>query len=598
MLDRKLAVALLLWCLAIVAGCGETVESDEMVEPDTTGYASTASYPRTYSGQTSIEERIIDADVVARVRMVSVEAGAVDSELPPVFGDRKRAAMKFRFRVLEYLNGSGGSEIVGFVSDAPYEFITAADAMPRARELLDGRDTRWDDREAIVFLAGEAGEYRLGYATLEGTSGEDGFTVASRWDRRWLPEATATSPQGASRSSGDKRFLLDDPASSGASRTQRASGASATAPTITLSALKAKVAEVQSEVDAGDGSDEYQECVARRYALDRRWRWEIAQGGAQRKWYEGHIDSGLPVGSMADRDRIGAPAASGYWMGGRDQDLFAVVTTTPEGFPNQVLHHVVAARPLPAGEYRFNIHVLEPDILICGGWSEFVKNSGGTYLTVTAPPGTLHEAFFDPVDIGTAVGADSSDGVLKPAAFTVGGANTTISSLKWESGTATMTLDPSTSLAGHAVDFIALDGSVSLALSFDDATQGGGGALTWSVASQPWNAGDLLMLRIRPTNVIIPPPTATPTPTPTAAPTATPTATPTPAATPTPTPMATPTPTPTPAATPTTTEPITVTLTPRVDGSSTYVNITIEWDDPEPCDGQYMVALYSSAPTN
>ena len=186
-------------------------------------------------------------------------------------------------------------------------------------------------------------------------------------------------------------------------------------------------------------------------------------------------------------------------MGGRDQDLFAVVTTTPEGFPNQVLHHVVTARPVPAGEYRFNIHVLRPDELICGGWSEFVKNSGGTYLTVTAPAGTLHEAFFDPVDIGTAVGADSSDGVLKPAAFTVGGANTTISSLKWESGTATMTLDPSTSLAGHAVDFIALDGSVSLALSFDDATQGGGGALTWSVASQPWNAGDLLMLRIRST---------------------------------------------------------------------------------------------------
>ena len=52
--------------------------------------------------------------------------------------------------------------------------------------------------------------------------------------------------------------------------------------------------------------------------------------------------------------------------------------------------------------------------------------------------------------------------------------------------------------------------------------------------------------------------------------------------------MATPTPTPT----PTTTEPITVTLSPRVAGSSTFVNITIEWSDPEPCDGQYMVALY------
>ena len=109
--------------------------------------------------------------------------------------------------------------------------------------------------------------------------------------------------------------------------------------------------------------------------------------------------------------------------------------------------------------------------------------------------GTVHEAFFDPVAIGAAVGADASNGVLEPAAFTVGGASATMTSLEWESSTVTMELNPSASLAGHAVDFIALDGSVSLTLSFDDATQSGG-ALTWSVASQPWNAGDLLMLRI------------------------------------------------------------------------------------------------------
>ena len=97
--------------------------------------------------------------------------------------------------------------------------------------------------------------------------------------------------------------------------------------------------------------------------------------------------------------------------------------------------------------------------------------------------------------IGVAVGTDGTNGVLKPAAFTVGGASATITSLEWESGVVTMTLNPSASLAGHAVDLIALDGSVSLTLSFDDATQSGG-ALTWSVANQPWNAGDLLMLRI------------------------------------------------------------------------------------------------------
>ena len=41
--------------------------------------------------------------------------------------------------------------------------------------------------------------------------------------------------------------------------------------------------------------------------------------------------------------------------------------------------------------------------------------------------------------------------------------------------------------------------------------------------------------------------------------------------------------------------PVTVTLAPRVEGSNTYVNITIEWNDPQPCDGRYMVALYTSS---
>ena len=277
---------------------------------------------------------------------------------------------------------------------------------------------------------------------------------------------------------------------------------------------------------------------------------------------------------------------AGYWLGGRDRDLFTVATTTPERFPNSVLHHVTTARPIPAGEYRINFHVISPEQVICGGNSEFVKITPEDYVHVTAPAGVLHEAFFDPVTIGSAVGADATNGVLYPAAFTVGGASATITSLKWEAGTATMELDPSASLAGHAIDFIALDGSVSLTLSFDDATRSGG-ALTWSAASQPWQAGDLLMLRIRSTNVVITPPTATPTPTPTptAAPTATPTATPTPAATPTPTPTPTPTSTPT----PTTTEPVTVTLIPRVDGL-TFFDIDIQWNYSGSCEN-YFVAI-------
>ena len=484
MLNRNLVAALLTWCLAVLAGCGQAeVKPVSAVNP----------YPPTYNGQTSLEERIVRADVVARVRIVSVEGGVEDGYYsgPPTL---HTPVMRFRFRVLEYLKGSGGSEIVGVVPDHDSAFATAAEARAIIPSLLSDRDTRWDDREAVVFLVSEAGGYRLGYV---GYAGDDGFTVASRWSKNWLPEATTSAPssegEGAVGQSGDKRFLLDAPSSGGASGARGASGA--TMPTITLSALKTKVEELQREVAAGDGSEAYRACLASRYYLDRAFRWEIDQG-KQPYRFETYLASGLPAGGKADKDGPSAPAASGYWLGGRDKHLFTVVTTTPEGSPSHVLHHVVTARPLPAGEYRMNMHVLEPDILICGGFSEFVKNTGGYFVHVTAPTSTLHEAFFDPVAVGNAIGADGTNGVIKSADFSLDGTTTTISSLKWGSGTATMTLSPSASLAGYAVDFIALDGSVTSTLAFDAATQSGG-TLTWSVTDQPWSDGDLLMLRIR-----------------------------------------------------------------------------------------------------
>ena len=48
------------------------------------------------------------------------------------------------------------------------------------------------------------------------------------------------------------------------------------------------------------------------------------------------------------------------------------------------------------------------------------------------------------------------------------------------------------------MDFIALDGSVPLSLKVADATvDAPNDILSWTVASQPWDVGDKLMLRIR-----------------------------------------------------------------------------------------------------
>ncbi len=105
------------------------------------------------------------------------------------------------------------------------------------------------------------------------------------------------------------------------------------------------------------------------------------------------------------------------------------------------------------------------------------------------------------MNIGSAVGADSENGVLKPASFTFEGVGaTTIERIEWESDRTRMELSSPAPLTDHHMDFIALDGSVALRLDFDDATatttESGGSALIWGVCDQPWRDGDLLMIRM------------------------------------------------------------------------------------------------------
>ena len=93
-----------------------------------------------------------------------------------------------------------------------------------------------------------------------------------------------------------------------------------------------------------------------------------------------------------------------------------------------------------------------------------------------------------------------------------------------------MTLSPYAALTGQAIDFISLYGSMALTLSANDAiTDNTAGTFVWPVATQPWSAGDQLMLRIRETgSTPILPPTHEPIPLPTLTRAPTPTITPVP----------------------------------------------------------------------
>ena len=640
----RLWIAALL--VALSMACGETVaptavpvvEAPVVVpapqhDPDAASYLlslhdEVGGWPPLYDGVQSLESSILESDVIARVSYLSKRASTVRRPVPANYSFAWTAQLEFRFTVHEYLKGTGPAEIGAI---AYMEYDTQAQAQAAAARIGDAHDSRWDSREAIVFLYSASNELEYLEAALPTTPDQfllgrmiewtslgkhEAYTVASAYKKLWLP-ADESPSQGASgaqggsniaRSPADKRFLLDAPAATStvASGVSGARSVSMTLPTITLSSLKSKIADLEAEANRG-GTAAYRECVEVSYRVENIFAEEARlRGPFPHVRLMGSIKSGLPAGTfvydMTDRYAPSTSTVGLTWFKGPDADL---VTDTNVDFRTWAGHQeyhrvtytrrVITTRPLPAGAYTVNPGATWSGGMVCARYPAIADTYRELTISVTAPAGTLHEAFFDPVAIGSAVGADATNGVLKPAAFTVGGARATISSLKWEAGTATMVLSPSASLAGHAVDFIALDGSVSLTLSFDDATQSGG-TLTWSVASQPWQAGDLLMLRIRSTNVIIPPPTSTPTPTPTAAPTATPTptpvATPTPAPTATPTPTHTPTPAPTPSPTPepTTTEPVTVTLIPRVN-VLTFFDIDIQWSYAGTCDNYYVAII-------
>ena len=195
-----------------------------------------------------------------------------------------------------------------------------------------------------------------------------------------------------------------------------------------------------------------------------------------------------------------APNTSEYWyhhLYGDDADLFDSGVVDADSDPdNGYRADIKLVRPLPAGQYVVEEARQLQSMVPCG---HIEVGRGRWTFNVTAPEGVLHELFFDPVTVGSAVAADATNGVLKPSSFTdANGASATIEGISYESSTVEVEVDPNDALGGHILDIIELDGTVSLSLDVFDATvDDANDTLSWSVSSQPWNDGDKLMVRIR-----------------------------------------------------------------------------------------------------
>ena len=498
-------------------------------------------------GSASLDERIFRSDVIAIATMKSASASArshVDSGYV--------AALEFTFDVHEYLKGEGGESLIvelrlGYWSpradvirqDSFRGVYQTEDAAVEAGNKWIAQDRWWDDRASILFLQSRVtpldetapqnaqangaprhsffyavpGNEGLIFPTAIDSSNGDDFSIESKRTRSWLPSSSPEMIGDALPSSlnnGEMRFLLGETpgtdAYSGGAQTPGATNAIPDAASATATSEKANaqtpgsvsLSELRSRIDAmddllekGEGIEGYERCMEYRFLYERQPYTPHREEHA--------MESGLPAGSAfwSGWNSIGLDDLIDYFKG-PDKHLFKdeMVDSNDDPVDGYGLDSR-SRRPLPRGNYELEYYMSHADLLPCG--YEVIDS----YWTIiaTAPAGTLHEAFFDPASIGNggAVGADASSGVLKPAGFTFGGAGVSLDSIRWESQAAEMRLSPHTTLANHHADFIALDGSVALRLDFDDATETGEGdsrALSWAVCAQPWQPGDLLMLRI------------------------------------------------------------------------------------------------------
>ena len=468
-----LAFLALMW----VAACGES-------EPETLAEICAENWDATYcevhtleeytdyqgAATASIEERIFIADVVVRARLLSAADGTL------------------RFRTVEWLKGTG-----------PNSFTVKADTQ--------GRETQWDNQDAILFLA----------RTSEGP-GVFTFADTTTWDYGdglpYIRQYRGALPEGYMLGTRNPVWVpLEEQSGSTRMRGNPLARSLGDRSSYGLAELKRKVAWVTGSSkspltrssNAPSSIPYYHDCVLLALGHMRTLRDKEAYpptAGRGNPAFESTIESGAPRNTVA---RFYADITSEEYFEFRlfdgDSSLFRSRVTDNDNRPeNAYSHDMVTRRPLPMGVYTFK-HETTPY------WFKPCEyNYPNTYtnytIVVEAPPGTVHEAFFDPATTTAGVGylatTSTTTGVLEPAGFSMRGRDINITGLEWRNGQVVLSFDRTVQLS-DGLSFIETDGTAGLYLSQFDATEDlRARTVTWDVSEQPWESGDELMMRMGP----------------------------------------------------------------------------------------------------
>lgn len=452
-----------------------------------------SSAPNPY-GPLSVDERIFFADAIAIVRPISSEAGVLTVMGQIDDGLRQYSpVVQSRLEVIEYLKGEGESEII---VDSTVLFTYDSDLRKSSEQAMQTAES--NKAAQISGLEGDVGvvflrhaEYPDGVVDTRETAGE------VQW-RQYSPHLEVFIAAGNISKASTTLHVPTGSAMEAAGRQN-----------VSIGKLRERIEAMESLLREGEGIGGWEKCIGEKLLYGNYLRTHQAKhGGDSPNFAEiGPLPSGQPADFTVHSAH--RPEGRGYykmWLTGEDARHFEILiiearqVITPDFWAtrNQETTYDIdtrATRPLPAGSYEIYLHGQSPYDIPC----DFTERPSTWILVFGSTEDVLHEAFFDPVDIEEAIGADEANGVLQPQSFETEDSEVTVQHIQWQDGQATMELSPATDLSGHRVDFISLDGTVSLQLDFADATEselGGIATLTWSVCDQPWQYGDLLMLRL------------------------------------------------------------------------------------------------------
>lgn len=263
---------------------------------------------------------------------------------------------RMRFRVIEYLVGTGPEEVEVSAGQCTAPLCDPPDIPAKALY------TTWDGRETILFLARDGEVLRFADTTR--------FDYGPEGHNRYR----GTRAPGYTIDSANPVWLPLEPGSESSFVTEDLSPADELYPKISLDELRSRIDWLEEDAEV----EGHEDCLGRRLGRLRAERNSDEFFGPDEPYSEEvRLPAGSAVGTYVRIEWIsdgngGSDRHSKGWLSGEDAGLFRVEIADADGDPRTGYSNLITtAVRLESGTYRFLYEVIPDSLLPCNfrGWT-------------------------------------------------------------------------------------------------------------------------------------------------------------------------------------------------------------------------------------